>query len=80
MAYALVNTSGDRNYHGTVTRFLEDIEHEKVEGVVLVAITKRGPFVSWNCSPMHMAASAAILQAQTNQFYQEAMHDEEDCD
>lgn len=76
MPYALINTSGDRDYHGTLVEFLEAIEEEDVHGVVMVAITGSGPYVSWNCSPLDMAAAASVLQAQSVKNYMEGCEDE----
>ena len=64
MPYALLNTAGDRDYHGTVIEFLEAIESERVHGVVMVAITDDGPFLSWNATPLDFAAAASMVQAQ----------------
>lgn len=77
--YALVNTSGDRKYHEVVLRFLEEIEHDEVRGVVMVAITDAGPYLSWDCTPIDFAAAANVVQAQSVLNYMGGM-DDEDCD
>lgn len=78
MAYALVNTAGERDYHGTVVEFLEAIESESVRGVVMVAITDNGPYQSWNCTPLDFAAAAAVVQAQSVLNYMDLEDDEDD--
>lgn len=81
MAYALVNNTGDRDYHGTVVEFLENIADERVRGVVMVAITDSGPFLGWNCTALDMAAAASVVQAQSTLNYMELeAEDDEDCD
>lgn len=79
MAYALVNTSGDKDYHKAVVRFLESIENAPVRGVVMVAITDGGPYLSWDCTPADMAVAASMVQAQAILNYMGGMEDE-DCD
>ena len=76
--YALLNTSGDREYHKSVLQFLEDIEDVAVRGVVMVAITDEGPFMSWDCTPIDMAAAASVVQSQATLNYMEGMNDEDD--
>lgn len=78
MAYALVNTAGERDYHGTVVEFLEAIEAERVRGVVMVAITDNGPYLSWNCTPLDMAAAASVVQAQSVLNYMDLEADEDE--
>lgn len=86
MPYALVNTTGDKDYHKAVIQFLEDIEHTHVSGVVMVAITDDGPYLSWDCSPIEMAAVASLVQSQATLNFQDGMYDDEedgedeDCD
>lgn len=81
MPYALVNTSGDKEYHKSVLQFLEDIENVGVKGVVMVAITDEGPFLSWCSTPLDFATAASVVQAQATQFYLDGgMVDDEDCD
>lgn len=83
MAYALINSSGDRDYHECVLRFLEEIEPEKVRGVVMVAITEAGPYLSWDCNNVDFAAAASMVQAQATVNYQIGIleeDDDEDCD
>ena len=77
MPYALISGSGEKDYHETVVRFLENIEDTKVRGVVMVAITEDGPYLSWNCSPIDMAAAASVVQAQSTLNYSE-LEDEPD--
>lgn len=81
MAYALVNTTGDKGHHEVVLKFLEEIEHDDVRGVVLVAITDAGPYLSWDCSPLDFAAAANVVQAQSvlNYMELEADEDEDSC-
>ena len=81
MPYALMNSSGDKDYHSAIIRFLEDIEEEDVSGVVCVAITKSGPFLSWCASPIDIATAASVLQAQATEFYLNGgMCEDEDVD
>lgn len=79
MAYALLNTSGDKDYHAAVVRFLEDIDEEEVDGVVLIALTKKGPFLNWLATQRDLGAAAAALQAQFTLNYTRS-EDDEDCD
>lgn len=79
MPYALINTSGERDYHAAVVKFLEEIEHDKVSGVVMVAITDAGPYISWDCNNIDFAAAANVVQAQSVKNYMGGM-DDEDCD
>lgn len=79
MPYALLNTSGDKDYHTAVVRFLEDIEDEEVDAVVLIGMTKKGPFLHWLASQRDLGAAAAALQAQFTLNYTRS-EDDEDCD
>ena len=81
MAYALVNTSGERDYHKSVIQFLESIENAPVRGVVMVAIADDGPCMAWDCTPLDFAAAASVVQAQSVVNYIDLEADEdEDCD
>lgn len=79
MAYALLSSSGDKDYHESVVRFLEDIENVTVRGVVMVAITDDGPYLSWNCTPVDFAAAASMVQAQATVNYMD-LEDDGDVD
>lgn len=73
MPYALINSSGDKEYHDVVLRFLENIEDENVRGVVLVAMCDDGPHMSWDCTRTDMAVAASMVQAQATLNYQRGM-------
>ena len=82
MAYALINSSGERDYHDAVLRFLESIEDAEVHGVVMVAVCSDGPYLSWAATPMELAVAASVLQAQVVKDYIELEDDgddEKDC-
>lgn len=80
MPYALINTSGDKDYHKAVVEWLETIDEMKVRGVVLVAVCDEGPCVSWDCTPMDMAAAASFVQAQSVLNYMNGVDEDEDSD
>ena len=63
MAYALVHSGEDRDYHKCVIEFLEMLEDMDVNGVVLIADTEEGPAVSRYCTMRELGAAAASLQA-----------------
>lgn len=79
MAYALLNTSEEKDYHKAVLSFLEEIEHDDVRGVVMVAITEAGPYLSWDCNNLDFAAAANVVQAQSVLNYMGGMDDEDSC-
>ena len=79
MAYALVNNSGDKDYHSAVVQFLEEIEHDDVRAVAMVAITDAGPYLSWLSTPVDFAAMASMMQAQATLNYMEGADEDEDC-
>lgn len=79
MAYALVNTSGDKDYHKAVVQFLENIERAPVRGVVMIAVCDDGPRLSWDCTPMDMALAASVVQAQATLNYMDLEADEDEA-
>ena len=78
MSYALLNDTGNKDYHKAVVQFLENIEHDEVRGVVLVAITEAGPYLSWDCNNIDFAAAASVVQAQSTMNYMGGMETDED--
>lgn len=80
MAYALINSSGERDYHAAVLKFLDNIESDNVCAVAMVAITDNGPYLSWLATPIDFAAMASMMQAQSTLNYMEGEDDDEDCD
>lgn len=78
MAYALINSTGPKDYHKAVLQFLEEIENDNVRGVVMVAISDDGPYLSWDCNNVDFAAAASLVQAQSTLNYMEGMDHEDD--
>ena len=77
MSYALLSTTGDKDYHGTVIGFLEDLEDYEVDGVVMVAITKDGPILHWNATNRDFHAAASAVQSQATILFEEDMNYED---
>lgn len=62
MAYALVNTTGDKDYHETVVRLLESLEDRRVKSLAIVAICDDGHSVNWyNSGAMDLKRMAGVL-------------------
>lgn len=80
MAYAIVNTSGDRDYHNAVVQFLEAIEEDTVHGVAMVAICDSGPYLSWLSTPTDFAAMASVMQSQATLNFMDGADEDEDFD
>lgn len=62
MSYALVNTSGNREYHETVLRFLDEVADRDVTAMALVALCDDGHQVNYyNSDELDLKRMAGIL-------------------
>lgn len=86
MAYALVNTSGDKDYHAMVVQFLESLEDRQVKSLALVALCDDGHSVKWGGSDaLALKRMAGVLDlAAVRQMIAEDFpnggEENEDCD